>query len=91
MPCAEMPADDSSVKDALQHSSKGSEFEIIDSQCSCVPLALHEAEQRCNGRNKKDQEAEPRPITVIQVPNNSYIWKTSAAAIAAFELIPLRG
>lgn len=58
--------------------------------CQCTPLALHKADLRCLGRSREQQEMEPFPITVVEVPRNSYITRVSAAEALAYRLIPFQ-
>lgn len=58
--------------------------------CSCAIEGLHKAEYRCSGKTNVDQYLHPEPVTVIQVPQMSRIYKASMAEIEAFKLIPLQ-
>lgn len=58
--------------------------------CECVPLELHIADFRCTGRKKVQAEINPYPITVIRVPEDSYIWKVSAAEAEAYKMLPFQ-
>jgi hypothetical protein len=59
--------------------------------CSgCSLRALPGVDEACGGRPKGDQASTPLPVTMIEVPNSSYIGVVSAAAAAAYKLLPFR-